>query len=636
VTKKRTVPYGAWPSSLSAEAVADSGVRMGGVALDGEDVYWVESRPADQGRLALLRKRGQDTAEEIVPAPFSVRTRVHEYGGGAFAVSGGMVIFANDSDQRLYRIDTRRAKPWQAEDLTSAPDMRYADLQIDQRHDRVICVAERKRAEGEPENFIAGISLATGDVTVLAAGADFYAFPRLDPTGKRLAFLAWNHPAMPWEACELRVAELAADGSLGAAIRIAGGATESIFQPTWSPAGVLHFVSDRSGYSNLYRASADGTAACLYPAEAEFATPLWVFGLSTYAFLDGDTLACAFQKSGFWHLGVLHGDTGRLDTLASDLTELGSVFAHQDRALFVGGSPALAPALYTLSASSHKVEVFHRPSPSLIAEENVATPRAVSFPTSGNATAHGLLYLPRNPDYEAAPDERPPLLVISHGGPTGSTSTALSLNLQFWTSRGFAVLDVNYRGSTGYGRAYRKALDGQWGIVDVDDCVAGARMAAAQNLVDGKRMAIRGSSAGGFTVLCALAFHDIFAAGASYYGVSDLEALAKDTHKFESRYLDSLIGPYPERRDLYLARSPIHAAHRLSCPVIFFQGLQDRVVPPAQAEDMVRALRGRGLKAPLVTFPEEQHGFRRKESVVRALTDELAFYREVFGINCSG
>ena len=629
---KRKVPFGAWPSPLSAEAVAEGSVRLGGLALDGKDVYWVESRPAEQGRLALLRKRDGGAVEEVVAAPYSVRTRVHEYGGGAFAVAGDLVIFANDADQRLYRIDTSRPTPWQAEVLTPTQGLRYADLQIDRRLGRVICVAERARTGGEPENFLASVSLASGEVSVLASGADFYAFPRFDPAGNRLAFLCWNHPAMPWDACELHVADIGADGSLAPAAKVAGGADESIFQPAWSPTGVLHFTSDRSGFANLYRTNADGTQACLCSAEAEFATPLWVFGLSTYAWLDGETIVCIFQKSGFWHLATLATQTGQLDTVATDLTDLGSVSAHDGRALFVGGSAATAPALYSLSARSREVQLFHRSSPAPVAAAAIAQPRAISYPTSDGATAHGLFYLPQNPDCEASAAERPPLLVICHGGPTGSTSTSLSLTIQFWASRGFAVLDVNYRGSTGYGRAYRKALDGQWGIVDVQDCVAGAQMLAAQGLVDGKRMAIRGSSAGGFTVLCALAFHHTFAAGASYYGVSDLEALAQDTHKFESRYLDSLVGPYPERRDLYRARSPIHAAERLSCPVIFFQGLQDRVVPPAQAENMVAALRSRGLAAPLVTFPDEQHGFRRKETIVRALGDELAFYREVFGI----
>jgi len=633
VAGKRKAPFGAWPSALTADAVAEGSVRLGGLALDGDDVYWVESRPVEQGRLALLRKREGGNVEEVVCAPFSVRTRVHEYGGGAFAVEGGVVIFANDADQRLYRIDTTRAAPWQAEALTTAQGIRYADLQIDRRLHRVVCVAEREREKGEPENFIASVSLASGDVSELVSGADFYAFPRLDTAGERLAFLTWNHPAMPWDACELHVADVAADGSLSPATKVAGGIGESIFQPAWSPSDVLHFASDRSGFSNLYRVGSDGKLACICAADAEFATPLWVFGLSTYAWLDGHTLACVFQKSGIWHLAVLDSDTGQLDTVATDLTELGSVFAHGGRALFMGGSAAQAPALYSLKVRSREVEIFHHPSPDLVARDAVTQPRTISFPTSGNATAHGLLYLPQSPACEANADERPPLLVICHGGPTGSTSTALSLNIQFWTSRGFAILDVNYRGSTGYGRAYRKALDGQWGIADVDDCVAGAQTLAAQGLVDGKRMAIRGSSAGGFTVLCALAFHDVFAAGASYYGVSDLEALAQDTHKFESHYLESLVGPYPQGRDVYRARSPIHSAERLSCPVIFFQGLQDRVVPPAQAENMVQALRTRGLTAPLVTFPDEQHGFRRKETIVRALAAELAFYREVFGID---
>jgi dipeptidyl aminopeptidase/acylaminoacyl peptidase len=632
VSKKSKARFGAWTSPLSAEAVAEGSVRLGGLALDGDDVYWLESRPAEQGRLALLRKQEHGTVEEVVPAPFSVRTRVHEYGGGAFAVERGEVIFANDSDQRLYRVDTAREAPWQAEAITARQDLRFADLQIDRRFGRVVCVAERKRVGGEPENFLASVSLGSGEVSVLASGADFYAFPRIDPAGTRLAFLTWNHPNMPWDACELYVADILADGSLAPAAKVAGGAGESIFEPAWSPAGVLHFVSDRSGFSNLYRMDKGGASTCVCAAEAEFATPPWVFGLSTYAWLDDDTIACVYQESGFWHLATLVGKTGRLDNVATDLTELGMVFTSASRALLVGGSAARSPALYSLSVQSHEVNLFYRPSPDLVAGDAVSLPKAISFPTSGGATSHGLLYLPQSPDCQASDDERPPLLVICHGGPTGSTSTALSLNIQFWTTRGFAVLDVNYRGSTGYGRAYRKALDGQWGVVDVEDCVAGARMLAAQSLVDGKRMAIRGSSAGGFTVLCALAFHDVFAAGASYYGVSDLEALARDTHKFESRYLDSLVGPYPERRDVYRARSPIHAADRLSCPVIFFQGLQDRVVPPAQAENMVAALRSRGLVAPLVLFPDEQHGFRRKENISRALVAELAFYREVFGI----
>jgi dipeptidyl aminopeptidase/acylaminoacyl peptidase len=631
VSTKRAVPFGAWPSSLGADRVADGSVRLGGIALDGEYIYWVESRAAENGRLALVRKRTSDAdaVHDVVPAPFSVRTRVHEYGGGAFTVHDGRVVFANDGDQQLYCVDTRQPSPWRQERLTDRSDLRFADLQIDPLRQRVICVGEKKCDEAEPENFIASVDLSSGAVSVLAAGADFYAFPRLNPSGDRLAFLRWNHPAMPWDATFLDVADVAPDGSLGPARTVAGGTDESIFQPAWSSVGELCFVSDRSGFSNLYCLGADGKARALVACDADFATPLWVFGLSTYAWLDEKTVACILQQSGLWSLGLLSGTS--FETVATDLTELGMLFANHGRAFFVGGSAASAPALYAVDARG-AIALFHRPSPDVLAEDAVSKPSPISFPTSGGAVAYGLLYQPCHPDCEGPASERPPLLVISHGGPTGSTSSALSLTTQFWTSRGFAVLDVNYRGSTGYGRAYRKALDGQWGIFDVDDCVAGARMLAEQGVVDSKRMAIRGSSAGGFTVLCALTFHDAFAAGASYYGVSDLEALAKDTHKFESRYLDTLIGPYPERRDLYEARSPIHATARLRCPVIFFQGLEDRVVPPAQAENMVAALRQRQIEAPLVTFPDEQHGFRRKENISRALDAELAFYRQIFRI----
>ena len=629
MSPKRRLACGAWPSPLDAEAVAAGSVRLSGLCLDGADLYFTESRPAQQGRVTLLRKRGDGPAREIVPASFSVRSRVHEYGGGAFAAASGLVVFANDSDQRLYRIDAARPDPVP---LTAPGPVRYADLQIDQARGRVLCVAERPRAGGEPENFLASVALSTGEVTPLARGADFYAFPRLNPAGDRLAFLAWNHPAMPWDGCELRVAEILADGSLATPEHVAGGVGEAIFQPSWSPTGELHFVSDRGGFSNLHRLDSAGGATCIREMEADFATPLWVFGLSTYAWLDPSTLVCIFQQSGFWRLGTLDTATGRLDVVESELTELGPIFANQGHAYFAGASAGLGTAIYSFDGETREPRLVHRPAPSPIPPEAIAHPRAFDFQTSDSITAHSLLYLPHNTGCEPLPGERPPMLVICHGGPTASTSSALNLGIQFWTSRGFAVLDVNYRGSTGYGRAYRKMLDGQWGVADVEDCVAGARALAEQGLVDGGRMAIRGSSAGGFTVLCALAFHDTFAAGASYYGVCDLEALAVDTHKFESHYIERLVGPYPDRREVYRARSPIHAADRMSCPVIFFHGVQDRVVPPAQAQAMAAALRRRGLAAPLLLFPDEQHGFRRQETICQSLTAELNFYRDIFGI----
>lgn len=624
----RRLAAGAWPSSLGAEVVAAASSRLGGLRADGDDVYFTETRPREGGRVALLRLRPGSPVEEVVPAPLSVRSRVHEYGGGAYTVHRGLLVFSNDADQRLYRLEPGGAVP-----LTPAGAGRFADLELDPRRNRVLCVLERPRDPGEPENLLAAVPLDGGPPVPLERGADFYASPRLDPTGERLAFLRWHHPRMPWDGCELRLAELDAGGTPSATTTVAGGPDEAIFQPGWSPRGELLYVSDRSGFSNLYRLDARDGAVALCPMPADLASPAWVFGLSTCAWLDETHLACLYQRSGLWHLGLLETGSDRLAPVETDLTELGMVVAGTGGVAFAGASAAEPMALFQLDRATHAIRRLHRPAGAGLAPESISRPRPFDFPTTGGVTAHALFYPPHHPDFEPLPDERPPLLVICHGGPTASASTALNLGLQFWTSRGFAVLDVNYRGSTGYGRAYRKLLDGQWGVADVEDCVAGATALARAGLVDGKRMAIRGSSAGGLTVLGALAFHQVFAAGASYYGVCDLEALATDTHKFESRYLESLVGPYPAHRDRYRARSPLHAAASIRCPVIFFHGEEDRVVPAAQAHAMATALRERGLPAPLLLFPDEQHGFRREETVRACLTAELAFYQQVFGID---
>jgi len=435
---------------------------------------------------------------------------------------------------------------------------------------------------------------------------------------------------MPWDGTELAMTALDGAGRPADRSLVAGGPTESVLHPSFSPAGVLWFVSDRSGWWNLYRMR-DGAVEPLAPLAADFGAAPWVFGLSTFGFVGDETVVCAFQRDGSWGLGLLQAGAP-LEVIPSDLTEIAWVQGSPGRAVFAGGSPSSPMAIVALEPTSRAVTILHRPSKAAMDEALVSRPRPVRWPTGTATLAHGLHYPPQNPDWSSPEGALPPLVVVSHGGPTASAQTALSLSVQFWTSRGFAVLDVNYRGSTGYGRAYRQALEGQWGIADVEDCVAGARHLAALGLADADRLVIRGSSAGGYTTLAALAFHDTFRAGASHYGVSDLETLATDTHKFESRYLDTLIGPYPQRRDLYVARSPLHHAERFSCPVIFFQGLEDKVVPPEQAERMVEALRRKGLEAPYVTFPDEQHGFRRAENITRALTEELAFYRRVLGL----
>jgi len=628
MTAVRVVPYGSWPSPISARMVASGGVGLGSVMLDGDATYWVEQRPAEGGRAVVVRCGADGRVADVTPAPYSARSRVHEYGGGAYAVADGTVYFSNVADGRVY-VQRAGAPP---EALTPDGRWRYADLAVDRRQARLVCVREdHSDASRESVNTVVTVRTDRSAMpSVLVEGADFYASPRLSPDGTRLAYLAWHHPNMPWDGTELWVAEHGADGTLTAAARVAGGPEESIFQPQWSPDGVLYFVSDRSGWWNLHRWQG-GAVEPLCAMAAEFGLPQWNFGMSTYGFADAVRLVCALAQGGTRRLAVLHTRTGEFRPLELPYVDVDSVQAAGGRAVFVAGTPTEVPAVVELDLGTRRCRVRRRATDERLDPGCLSTPQAIDFRTAHGATVHAFFYAPRNVECTAPATERPPLLVMSHGGPTAVASSALRLAVQFWTSRGIAVLDVNYRGSTGYGRAYRQHLDGQWGVVDVDDCVDAARHAVACGLVDGERLAIRGSSAGGFTTLCALSFHDVFKAGASYYGIGDLEALQRDTHKFESHYEARLVGPYPARRDLYRARSPIHFTDRLSCPVIFFQGLDDAVVPPTQAEAMVAALRAKRLPVAYLAFAGEAHGFRRAENIQRALEAELYFYSRVFG-----
>jgi dipeptidyl aminopeptidase/acylaminoacyl peptidase len=629
MAEPRVAPYGSWQSPITSDLVASEAIELGPIELDGQDVYWAELRPPEGGRIVVVRRTPDGRTTDVTPPPFNVRTRVHEYGGGAFVVADGTVYFSNFSDQRLYRQDPgSEPRP-----ITPDADLRYADGIIDRRRGRLICVREDHTVPGrEAVNALVSLDLTGGrDAQVLVSGNDFYSSPRLSPDGSRLAWLTWNHPNMPWDGTELWVGEIAADGSIGRATLVAGGANESIFQPAWSPDGVLYFVSDRTGWWNLYRWR-DGRVEPPVEMEAEFGRPQWVFGLSTYAFESASRIVCAFTQHGIWRLASLNTATGRLEPIETPYTELGRyVRAMPGRIVFDAGSPTGPMSVVQLDLVTQRIEVLRRSSQALVDPDYLSIPQPIEFPTGNGLTAHGLFYPPRNRDYVAPPGERPPLLVRSHGGPTAAASTTLNLNFQYWTGRGFAVLDVNYGGSTGYGRAYRQRLNDRWGVVDVDDCANGARYLAERGEVDGNRLVIRGGSAGGYTTLCALTFRDTFKAGASYFGISDLEAMARDTHKFESRYLDRLIGPYPERRDLYRERSPIHFTDRLSCPMILFQGLEDKIVPPNQAELMVKALRVKGLPFAYLAFEGEQHGFRRADNIKRTLDAELYFYSRVFG-----
>ncbi len=622
------IPYGCWKSPITSALIVSETVGLGPVILDGQEIYWIEMRPAEGGRNAIVCRLQDGQTHDAIPSTFNARTRVHEYGGGAFVVVSGTVYFSNFADQRLYRKTTDA----ELQPLTPTADLRYADGIIDQQRGRIICVQEDHTGAGEAVNTLVSIGVEGGeDVQVLVSGNDFYSSPRLNPQGNQLCWLSWNHPNMPWDGTELWVAQVKTDGSLGSKQRVAGGVDESIFQPEWSPDGILYFVSDRSGWWNLYRWGASGGVEPLCEMAAEFGLPQWGFGMSTYAFESGDRIICTYTQQGKWYLASLDLTTQQLQLIDTPYTNIASLRASAGRVVFCAGSSAESTAIVQLDLTTGQSSVLRRSSEVAIDPGYLSTPQVVEFPTENGLTAHAFFYPPQNRDYTAPALELPPLLVKSHGGPTAAASSRLNLGIQYWTSRGFAVLDVNYGGSTGYGREYRQRLDRQWGIIDVDDCVNGARYLVERKQVDGNRLAIAGGSAGGYTTLCALTFRDRFKAGASYYGVSDLAALAQDTHKFESRYLDRLIGPYPEQRDLYWERSPIHFTEQLNCPVIFFQGLEDKVVPPPQAEMMVAALRAKGLPVAYVPFEGEQHGFRRAENIKRALDGEFYFYSQVFG-----
>jgi dipeptidyl aminopeptidase/acylaminoacyl peptidase len=602
--------------------------------LDGGDLYWIESRPTEGGRQVLVKRTPDGHKTDITPPPFNVRTRVHEYGGGAYLVAKGDLYFSNFSDQRLYR-----QRPGQAaQPVTSPIDLRYADGVFDPHRNRLICVREDHTVEGrEAVSTLVAVGLQSSPQLspgaepdqVLVSGNDFYSSPRLSPDGTRLTWLAWNHPNMPWDGTELWVGEVNPDGSLGRKHQIAGGADESIFQPDWSPDGSLYFVSDRTGWWNLYRWRDDRIESmCEMPAE--FGLPQWLFRFSTYAFESSDRIICTLNRDGKWRLGMLDTRTRRLDPIDTPFTDIRYVQASPGKAVFWAGSAVEGSSIIQLDLATDRMEVLQHSSHIKIDPEYISIPQAIEFPTEHGLTAYAFYYPPKNRDFSPTPGEKPPLLVKSHGGPTAATTAILNLGIQYWTSRGFAVLDVNYGGSTGYGRAYRQRLNGQWGIVDVDDCVNGARELVARGEVDGQRLAIDGGSAGGYTTLCALTFRNLFKAGASYYGISDLKVMDEDTHKFESRYSHSLLGSFPAKEEIYHDRSPIHFIDRLSCPIILFQGLEDKIVLPNQSEMMFETLRRKGLPVAYLSFEGEQHGFRRAENIKRALDAELYFFSRVF------
>ena len=625
-------PFGSWKSPITVDLLVGATVGLSSPDVSEEGVYWLETRPQEGGRSVLVFRPDGGEPVDVVPDGFNVRTRVHEYGGGAYWRHDHVVFASSFEDGRVYRLDEPGAE---ARPVTPEPAephaLRYADGFLTPDGRLVVCVRERHEGGEVLNELVAFPADGSAEPRVIASGHDFYASPRIDPAGAQLAWLTWDHPRMPFDGTELRVAALGEDGTLGDERMIAGGETESVVDPRWSPDGVLHFVSDRTGWWNLYSARGDHMRP-LAPAEAEFALPWWVFARERYAFLADGRIACLVTRGARDSLELLDPASGRLEPVDLPYSSyLSGLAAHGVRVAAVAASPTTVPSLVAYDVESHKEEVVARSSSVELDERYVSPARAIEFPTAGGQAAHAFFYPPRNADFAAPDGELPPLVVKVHGGPTAHSTDELNLAIQYYSSRGIAVVDVNYGGSTGYGRAYRSRLLGAWGVVDVEDCIAAARYLAEQGEVDPERMLITGGSAGGYTTLLALATRDEFAAGISAFGVADLELLFTDTHKFELRYDHSLVGPYPESKELWRERSPINHADGISAPLLLHQGLDDKVVPPSQAEAIVAALKRRGIPYAYIAYEGEGHGFRRADSQRRMFEANLAFMAQVFG-----
>lgn len=624
----RTAPYGTWESIVSTSLLTAQGARLSNPILDGETLYWLESHPSEGGRVGLWRQSPEGTPELVVPAPYNVRTRVHEYGGGAYAVRLGVVVFSDFTSGRVYRLSDDGPVP-----LTpSSSDFRYADLRVHAGRGLVLAVRETHSPTAEPVNEIVALRLdEEGPGTVLVSGADFYSDPQLSADCE-LAWTQWDHPAMPWDATLIQRGVLADDLTVSDVVPVAGGPAESALHPRWAPGGDLIFVSDRTGWWNL-DAQSDSSITALHPDDAEYAGPQWGLGMSPYVALSTTHVLATRTSVGVTSLVVIERGTGEsMTVLPAGGTESLTSWGGTAAALIAAPDQPLRLATIGLE-SGQWTDVRHASSESL-PPEWISMPQQVSW-TSTVATSpgevHGLYYPPTNPSFTAPDGSLPPLIVESHGGPTAAASSAFSLSTQYWTSRGFAVLDVDYRGSSGYGRAYRDALQGNWGLLDVADCAAGALAMAAAGLADPSRLIVRGGSAGGYTTLQSLVSTSVFTAGVSYYGIGDLEMLARDTHKFESRYMEGLVGPYPAAAQIYRDRSPIHHLDELSAPMLLLQGADDMVVPPNQADEMAAAVRAKGLPVALIVFEGEGHGFRRADTITAATEAELSFYGRVFG-----
>ena len=628
----KIAPFGSWKSIITSDFVVKETVGLSEIRLDNGDIYWIEMRPEESGRNVLVKYNPKGSNIDITPSEYSVRSRVHEYGGGPVCIANGTTYFVNNKNQLIYRQFGEN----DPELISQMQKMRYADLVFDKHRNNIVSVREsHNNIQNEPLNEIIFIDLNNKlNEKVIVTGNDFYSNPRISPDGKNMAWLSWNHPNMPWDGNELWVADLDSEGFLFNKRKIISD-QESVFQPEWSPDGILYFVSDRNGWWNLYRYN-DNQVEIVLEAKAEFGSPMWVFGMSNYVFASSDLIISKYTKNGYWYIGKINLKANTLEDI--ELEEgydfsRSNIEIHQGKIYFGGGSVSKVFSIFEFNINTNVLNTLKKSMSLDIPLNYISKPEPIKFKTTEEADSHAFFYPPCSNDFVADDNEKPPLIVIIHGGPTGSASITLNMEVQFWTSRGFSVLDVNYRGSTGYGTEYRKALNGKWGIADVEDCINGVQYLINNNIVDKNRVVIRGSSAGGFTVMTALARSNIFAAGASYYGVSDLEGLLLDTHKFESKYLNTLIAPFPENIDEYYSRSPLNNVKSINTPMIIFQGLEDKIVPPSQSEKILKSLIANGTTVSSIFFENEQHGFRNGNNIKKALDGELYFYSKVLKID---
>lgn len=622
------IPYGFWPSTISSDYLTAQSVRYSEVKLYNDKIYWLENRPNEKGRSVLVCYENEESHEPL-PVSISVRSRAQEYGGSCYCLAENIIYFVNYQDQAIYQFNQGTQ---QIQQISPDGPSRYTDLLIDQHHQQLIAVREHYQDQNtNPISEIIALDLEKYSLTILVTGDDFYSNPQVSPCGNYFSYLSWNHPQMPWDGSNCYISKWNSNGTIISTQKIAGSETESIFQPQWSPTGQLYFVSDRNNWWNIYSWDGDNIRN-IHQMDAEFAMPQWVFGMSTYGFLNDHEVFCCYTQKGQWNLAIIDSETRQFITVENSFCDISCIATHNNQAAFIANTAEESNQIFVYQYK--KIKTITTATQNLISAD-IAKAQPITFPTQDGEIAYGFYYPPTNSLYSPEnnainnTDEKPPLIVLCHGGPTGACETGFNLKIQFWTHRGFAVIDVNYRGSTGYGRQYSDALKNNWGIKDVADVCSAAEYAIAQGRADQQKTIIRGSSAGGFTVLAALTFSDIFAIGCSLYGIGDLESLAKDTHKFEAHYLDNLVGAYPQMRHIYQERSPIHHIEKLHSPIIFFQGLQDKVVPPIQAEAMVNALRQKNIDVEYVTFAEEGHGFRQADNIKILYEKELAFYQRL-------